>query len=316
MRVGVIPNNINNEYAYSSGCRAFALIRNLNDICELYDESKSYDIVMLQKIFDLKLINSIKKRGSVCVIDSCDSFIIGSQALQNNINLAMKLADAVTVPTSYLQQKIIKDIQKKSVYIGQDVMEFDYDMSFATRRELKTAVIYGSYHNVCTAKNICNYLNECFEKIIFISDNDHHLATLTSELKHNEKFEFIGWDRDNLFDIIGSAHVSIILYKTLIDGMHKSCNRTLISLFCGTPVISLMNPQVASLQEQLGKYIFEIKSFNNFQEVANKAIRQSKEMTEKDRVDLRNFGKDCQYGALESLSTWTQSFLEILEVNL
>lgn len=300
MIVGVLP--LHNQYKYSSACRAFPLVKNL-EYCELYQETKKYDIVILQKIFDLNLIKDIQKKGSICIIDSCDSYLIGPSSLYENMKNCFNLSNAITVPTYYLQQKIIKEINSNKVFIGPDIMEFDYRKPLVEKNNKKVAVIYGTFHNLSSAKNISNILYGFFDKIIFITDRDHHLNQLISIIGKRDKFEFVGWDQNSVFDIIGSSTVSIILYRNATDALYKSCNRTLISLFCGTPVVSFYNPEVKSLQEKLTKYIHLIHS-ENVVDVMPNLIQEFLNLELKDREKMREFGKKCEYGMENALKKW------------
>jgi len=95
MRVGILPHKINKEYEYSSGCRAYALIRNI-EYCELFNKKEDYDIVLFQKRFDHKSMKLLQSKGSKCIVDSCDSHLL---YVPNHYRSGIRTADFITVST-------------------------------------------------------------------------------------------------------------------------------------------------------------------------------------------------------------------------
>jgi len=208
-----------------------------------------------------------------------------------------------------MQRDVRDESIKNKIFVASDVMEFDYDYDFQKRSKQITAVLYGTYHNLIPAKNILSCLLTNFDRIIFITDNHSgYLKSLIKSIGKRREIEFLGWDNNKNFDIISSAHLSVILYRNKIEANYKSCNRTLISLFCGTPVVSMFNPQVESLYKHKSQDLFICKTVNDFDSQIKQALERSHSMTRAERSALREFGKHCEYGAERALVGWNRIF--------
>ena len=314
MRVGVLPASLKAEarHSYSPACRAYALIDNL-DFCELYAEGKEYDIVYLQKRFDATLVQKVKATGATCVLDTCDSYVIGPERAQRAFKNALLASDVISVPTEMLQKKMKTEFPSKEVLVGFDVMEFEPNHDLADKEEPTTVVVYGSYHNVAFAANVLDQLAS-FERVVFVTDNDHHLDQLKKVIGTRQGFEFRGWVWTDLQDLLQKSHASLVVYKTPMDGLFKSCNRSLISLHYGTPVVSGRNPHIAELNKQLGGWATEFVTISEIEYRLQQAVELSRKSTREERGRVRGTAMMCEFGCDAALNTWEVLFDKVNEM--
>jgi len=314
MKIGVFPYESSRRHEYSSGCRAFALTRNL-DYCEICQTNKKYDIVLFQKHFNVRKMRPFQEGGALCVVDSCDSHLL---SMPDGYREALRFADFITASTSSLISKMVRDLSNDSIvnkaFVGPDIMEFDYNREISEKRKNLTVVIYGTYHNVCVAIKFLDCLSENFDEIVFITDNNSsYISSLNRQISKNDNIKIIGWRQKEVHGIISSCHVSVVLYRAPVEGDYKTCNRTLISLFCGTPVVSGFNLQVEELMADKPDDIFVYDSDSDFDNKIKSAIDRSTSMNFKDRYSLRDYGEECKYGAKSSVKEWDKIFVKMIE---
>jgi len=306
VHIGIVPSIRGAEYSYSAGSRAYALIRNIS-FCSLYKEGVQYDAVLLQKVFDCRLIRRIKAAGAKCIVDTCNF-----KERTPGETKALLDTDVVTVPTETMRNYIRSKHLVKPIHTAPDVHEYSMDWPLAAPAA-RTVVVPGTYYNVLRVKGLHSVL-EGADKVVIVTNPEKKYQDLAErELRpiFRDQLEIRSWTWDTLASSLMDAAVALVLYRTSEEARYKSCNRTSLALHMGIPVVTEDNPEVRELSVGTGGVFFYDAACGNesIRGAIDKAfVCSGRWATGTHKECVRTYVKECKYGMTAAAETWTGIF--------
>ncbi len=308
MRIGIKPSIADAEYSYSAGCRAYSLIRNIPG-CELYTPGESYDLVYLQKCFDLELIRSCKRAGIPTLLDVCDF----KSPYPVKWLRAMREVDFMVTPTLCLQS-VLRFQGYRHVYLAPDAHEYSWDWPLVdVKPGSRKLVVPGTFFNVSTLKAMRGRLGGTEEILVLTDPAENYQRRAVQELRGVFPDIVVKrWEWSTISGLLSDCAVMLVLYADG-NGIYKSCNRACLGQHMGMPVVSFRHPELTLLDADGAEGIFQYEHPDSLPVSLDHAFEYSDWLCAHPdhRRQMRIFVQDSPYGLREALRQWSGVFKSI-----
>lgn len=279
----------NKDYLGGDYLRARLLAKYFSNVIISENNNDKFDVAFIRKKIDPPLFETLKEQNIPIIFDVCDTLPISPKII-----FCYQMSDIITVPTEnvkkYLFLRFGENYGYKRIIVTHDICEYNFIQKFPSRGN-KKVFIFGGIENLYHIKDYIHKFQDCLIFTNYPQKNQNQLEEI-----RNLNFPVVEWKWDSIIEASSNSVCSAIPYIPS-KKQYKSCNRILLSLWLGLPVLTEKTSQTKYFLENYPDFVKDIES--NGPENFDKNISQE---------ELRSIAINCKYGFKESLKTWEPLF--------
>lgn len=242
---------------------------------DLYKYGEFPDALIFQKVYITADYKFPAHFENIKILDICDPDWLEGVAIKETID-AM---DAITVPTEKLKE-FLSQLTSKPIVVIPD--RFDIDKipkkPKSHTKEASTVIWFGYQHNASLLRPALPIIRELGLNLKIISNDDPFLHQYPDSIPI-EKYEFIKYDEDTIYQQLQKADFAIFPQGGRAKDPYKSNNRTVKTILAGLPVATTKD-EVLNLMKPENRITYMREHYDTMKEEydVRKSVEQYKEL--------------------------------------
>lgn len=232
--------------------------------------------------FILKLLKINKNN---LILDICDPFEYNGYSMDN----VYECANLITTSSEHLREYFLtyycEKFGYKKIEVAYDICEYNFIKDFVTTGD--KVFVFGSVRNVSFFQKYKDKFNDC---VILINRGKSYKRYLDEINSLN--FLVKRWNWQTLLQDAYGCRCSALVYDPSVI-KYKTCNRILLSLWLGLPVLTEKYPQAEYFLKEFPDFVKDINEYSS------DSFKQNI-----DQRELRDISINCKYGYKQALKSW------------